>query len=198
MKSPKTLASAAAAASCPLLLTDVCWDSFRSWRTWLELEEVFVVTAAEEEFDCRCEEENAVSLTILRWWLVWWWWWLDVVMRREAWNSSRLWRKIFVGLKRGRAKKEGYDERQEQRKYYFLKNWPFCITQNACSQELPPDITNSAFLKKKVSQNKTKKKQLTISTDCHTSSRFNLTMYKHQPVILHRISNVLANIGQDE
>lgn len=55
---------------------------------------VTALTAA-AQFDCRCCE----SLTILRG---------SDLISREAWKRSRFWRKIFVGLKRGKTKREFY------------------------------------------------------------------------------------------
>ena len=113
-------------------------DSFRSWTLEEEEEEDFVTAAVFDCCCCRCEEEKA-SLTIRC---------SDVAaMSREDWKRSRLWRKIFVGLKRGRTKKERksavlwLDKETKQKNKNKIKNWPFCITQKACSYELPPDIT---------------------------------------------------------
>ena len=79
----------------------------------------------------------------------------------------------------------------------FKKTDHFVSHRMLVHKNFPPTSLIPHF-KKKGFTKQIKKKQLTISTDSHTSSRFNLTMYKHQPVILHRISNVIANIGQNE
>ena len=154
-----------------ILVADVCWESFRSW------------ILMEEEFDdWRCEGSG--SLLTIRW--------SDAAMSKEAWKRWRLWRKIFVGLKRGSAKREnGLYEITETTKIDITDR--FVSHRKLVQMRFLPTLLKTYIILRKGFLKKGEK--LTIGTDCHTSSRFDLTVYKDQPVILHRVTNVIADTG---